>query len=339
MKYAVQRISRLISLLFVLTFFHDTVSAIPLSPGPRQPGEVILEEVVAGSGGFVVRVGSNGCTSKNSFEVLVNKKPGLTDLAPHYELTIVRKVPDECKAIVEDGTVIAYDLKQDLGISGHYTYTITNPVYSPRPYADTSDYYLPNALKDAVPDFPKVTEVRPEPFEKYTARPDFFSCLVPVDWTRSAADPEGDAKAGIYQVQLTRDGLARPEDGEKYSFPRPLIYVGYYALGNREGKTYANYLADYDRLMRKNTGSKQSSYSKPVKTTVAGLEATVTDYEVWQALPRGPLFTTKYWLKARFVVVKARQGFYVLAFKSPKEFYNQSFPTFQAVLDSFVPKR
>jgi hypothetical protein len=144
---------------------------------------------------------------------------------PHYELTIVRKTPDECKAIVEDGALIAYDLKQDFGISGHYTYAIANPVYSPRPYADMSDYYLPTALKDVVPDFPKAKEVRPEPFEKFTAAQDLFSCLLPVGWKRSSADPEGDAKAGIYEVQLQREGLATPEDGEKYYFPHPLMYV------------------------------------------------------------------------------------------------------------------
>ena len=336
MKYTVQRVFSLISLLLLLASSYDAAAA--WSPGPRQQGEVILDEEVAGPGGFVIRVGSNGCTSKNSFEVLVTKKPGITALAPHYELTIVRKVPDECKAIVEDGVVLAYDLKRDLGISGNYTYAITNPVSSPRPFADTSEYYLPKVLKDAVTDVSLPREVRPEPFEKFTVARDFFSCLLPAGWTRSY-DPAGDAKAGIYQIRLTRDGLANPEDGEKYYFPHPLIYVGYYAPGNSERKTYESYLADYDRLMRKNAGSKKSSYGKPVKTSVAGREATITDYEVWQEVPRGPLFATKYWLKARFVVVKARQGFYVLAFKSPKEFYDQCQPAFQVVLDSFAPNR
>ena len=338
MKYTLQRVFSPISLLLLLASSYDAAAAIPLSPGPRQQGEAILDEEVAGPGGFVIRVGSNGCTSKNSFEVLVTKKPGITALAPHYELTIVRKVPDECKAIVEDGVVLAYDLKRDLGISGNYTYAITNPVSSPRPFADTSEYYLPKVLKDAVTDVSLPREVRPEPFEKFTVARDFFSCLLPAGWTRSY-DPAGDAKAGIYQIQLTKSGLAGPEDGEKFYFPHPLIYVGYYAPGNSKKKTYESYLADYDRLIRKNAGSKKSSYSKPVKTTIAGRSAIITDYEVWQEVPRGPLFATKYWLKARFVVVKARQGFYVLAFKSPKEFYDQCQPAFQAVLDSFAPKR
>ena len=193
-------------------------------------------------------------------------------------------------------------------------------------------------MRDVVTDIPIPRELRPEPFEQFTAARDYFSCLLPTGW-KQYHDPAGDAKAGIHQVRLTREGLARPEDGEKYYFPQPLIYVGYYALGNSEGKTYESYLADYERLRRKNAGSEKSSYSKPVKTSVADREATITDYEVWQEVPRGPLFATKYWLKARFVVVKARQGFYVLALKSPKEFYDQCQPAFQAVLDSFSPKR
>ena len=338
MKYSVQRFFSLTALLLAMSFFHDTAAAIPLSPGPRQTGEAVLDEAVSGPGGFVIRVGSNGCTSKNSFEVVVKKKPGITTLAPHYELTIVRKTPDECKAIVEDGAVIAYDLKSDLGISGNYTYSITNPVASAHPFADVSGYYLPKIVKDAVTDIPMPREVRPEPFEQFTVDDGVFSCLLPVGWTRSY-DPADDAKAGIHQIQLTKAGLALPEDGEKFYFPHPLIYVGYYAPGNSERKTYERYVADYERLRRKNAGSEKSFYSKPVKTRVAGREAVITDYEVWQELPRGPLFATKYWLKARFVVVKAGQGFYVLAFKSPKEFYDQCQPAFQAVLDSFAPKR
>lgn len=102
---------------------------------------------------------------------------------------------------------------------------LPTPFIPPRPYADMSDYYLPKIVKDAVTDLPLPREVRPEPFEKFTAAQDFFFCLLPVGWTRSSADPEGDAKAGIYEVQLQREGLATPEDREKYYFPHPLMYV------------------------------------------------------------------------------------------------------------------
>lgn len=53
-------------------------------------------------------------------------------------------------------------------------------------------------------------------------------------------------------------------------------------------------------------------------------------------MPRGPLFTTKYWLKANFIVIKAQSsGFYVLAYKSPAEFYDQYLPVFEEVARSF----
>jgi hypothetical protein len=42
-------------------------------------------------------------------------------------------------------------------------------------------------------------------------------------------------------------------------------------------------------------------------------------------------------VKARFVVIKAHKGFYVVTFNSPKEFYGTYLPVFQAVLDSFKP--
>ena len=60
-------------------------------------------------------------------------------------------------------------------------------------------------------------------------------------------------------------------------------------------------------------------------------------YEVYQDIPRGPLFTTKYWLKARFIVVKGKDGFHVLAYKSPKEFYDNYLPVFEEVVKSFKP--
>lgn len=336
--YAVQKLRKAVPLLLCFLSFGLNVEARPFSNSPRQTGEVVLEETVLGPKAFAVRVGSNGCTSKKSFGVSVRKESGVSERAPHYVLTINRKVPDECKAIVQDGAVIAYDLQKDLGISGNYTYTITNPVESSHPFAESHDSFLSAALKDAALPFPELKEVRPEPFEKFTVEHGFFSCLLPSDWTRSH-DVPGDEKAGIYEVTLSKAGMAKPEDGEQYHFPEPMIYVGYYSTQNTAKKTYESYLADYDRLRLKNAGSARSAYKKPQKATIAGYASTITEYEVWQETPRGPLFTTRYWLKARFVIVRGREGFYVLALKSPKEFYDRCLPAFQAVVDSFVPKR
>ncbi|HWR02194.1 MAG TPA: hypothetical protein VN371_10060 [Chlorobaculum sp.] len=313
-----------------------TASATSYSAGPRATGVEILDELLQGPHGFIIRVGSNGCTSRNSFEVRVNKEIGISERAPHYVLTVIRKGPDECKAIVDDGVVIVYDLQKDLGISGNYTYTVANPVASAHPFKTGGDSFFSMVVKQTAPSMPGPGESRPLPYENFTIEHGYFSCLVPSDWQR-VHDGSSNDKEGIHEIRLTLSGKAKPEDGERFYFPDPLLYVGYYSPGNRQGKTYEGFIADYEKLMRKNAGSPKSRYRRPEKTVIGRNEATVNSYEVFQETQRGPLFTTRYWMKARFVVIKAHQGFYVVAFKSPREFYDKYLPVFQAVLDSFKP--
>lgn len=124
----------------------------PLSLGPRQLGEEILEGLSTADRTFTIRVGSNGCTTKESFRVVVEPRPGIavtggvtgdvtggvTGAAargtPHYVITIYRVLADECKAIVEEGVFITFDLEKDLGIKGPCTYSITNRIYSVAPF-------------------------------------------------------------------------------------------------------------------------------------------------------------------------------------------------------------
>lgn len=56
---------------------------IPYALSPRQTGEEILEELEIRPDTFTIRVGSNGCTDKNSFRVDVKKEEGITKKAPH----------------------------------------------------------------------------------------------------------------------------------------------------------------------------------------------------------------------------------------------------------------
>ncbi len=118
-----------LSLLLLLLFSSHSVSAEPYSTSPRVNGVEILKEIVQqGKQGFTVRVGSNGCTAKSSFTISIKKEKGATTSLPHYLLTIIRTVPDECKAIVTDGELITYDLQNDFSITGNSDYSITNPI-------------------------------------------------------------------------------------------------------------------------------------------------------------------------------------------------------------------
>ena len=150
-------------------------------------------------------------------------------------------------------------------------------------------------------------------------------------------DKKGSEKAGIFEIRLTKPDKAKQEDGERYFFPDPLIYVGYYTKNNKQNKTYQSFIEDYEKLSLKNKDSDKSRYEKSKKFTFNGKEGVEHTYQVYQEMPRGPLFVTKYWLKAKFIIIQEESGFYVLAYKSPSEFYDVYLPVFEEVVKSFKP--
>lgn len=325
--------------LFVVIFcvlFLTPKSYAEYSHGPRQTGEVVLDELLMGSNRFVISVGSGGCTAKGSFKVDVKKEEGLTRKAPHYALTIRRIKPDKCKAIVDDGILILFDMEKDLGIKGDFTYSLTNRVFSSSGVQPSDESLWSVIEKYFTFNFPEIKEIRPEPYETFVMEHDYFTCLIPANW-KLERDKEGDEKAGIFEIKLTKPDKAKPEDGERYFFPDPFIYAGYYAGNNKQNRTYESFIMDYEKLAQKRLGSDKSQYAEPKDIKFNGKEAKEYVYEVYQDIPRGPLFSTKYWLKAKFIVFKAKEGFYVLAYKSPREFYDNYLPVFEEVVKSFKP--
>ena len=304
------------------------------STGPRQTGEEVLLELLVCPTRFMVRVASNGCTDKDSFKVDVKKEAGLSPKVPHYLLTIVRVRPDECKAIIDDGVLLLFDLARDVGLTGDFTYSITNPVYSLSRVQPSENSLLSIIERYFTLEPPRSGGAEPEPFTEFSMDHGYFTCYLPTRW-KLERDPEGDEKAGIFEVRLTASEKAKPEDGESYFFPDPLIYVGYYRKDNQQNKTYESFIKDYEELLLRREGSDRSRYEKPKEIEFGGREATEITYEVYQEVPRGPLVTIECWLKARFIVVKGDEGFYVLAYKSPQEFYDEYSHVFEEVVETF----
>lgn len=320
------------SILTVLAF--TSIAYGQYSNSPRQTGETILEELLTGQTRFIIRVASNGGTDKSSFKIDVKKEPGLSAKAPHYLLTIIRVKPDECKAIVDNGELILFDLDKDLGLKGDFTYTVTNRVISSPRIGQSGESLFSIIEKYFTFEFPVIKEVKPEPYEKFVMDHDYFTCYIPARW-KLERDKEGDEKAGIFEINLTMPEKAKPEDNEKYFFPDPHIYVGYYAKNNTLNKTYEGFIKDYEELALKREGSDKSRYDKPKELKFNGKEALELTYQVYQEAPRGPLFVTKYWLKAKFILIKAKEGFYVLAYKSPLDFYDEYLLTFEEMAKTF----
>lgn len=326
-------------LLFVIVYilFSAPSSYAAYSHSPRETGIEILDEVLMGTNRFVACVGSNGCTNKGSFKVDVKKREGISSKSPHYDLTIIRISPDECRAIMDDGVLILFDLEKDLGISGHFTYSILNPVFATSKSKPSENSLWSIFEKHFNFNVTSLKEIRPEPYEKFVMDHNYFTCLIPLNW-ELARDKEGDEKAGIFEIRLTKPDKEKHEDGVKSFIPDPLIYAGYYAKNNIQQKTYDDFMSEYEHLMKKNQGSGKSRYEKPIKIRLNGQAAVEYSYEVYKEVPRGPLFETKYWLKAKFVLLKAKEGVYVLAYKSPKETYDKHLPVFEEVVNSFSGK-
>jgi hypothetical protein len=101
---------------------------LKVSRSPRELGTAVLRDLWIRDGKISFRVDSNGCTDAGNFKVRASREEGITPKAAHYRLTIQRVRIDECKAILWEGVEIEMDLAKDLGLTGTYTVSVSNPV-------------------------------------------------------------------------------------------------------------------------------------------------------------------------------------------------------------------
>ncbi len=114
---------------------------------PRQPirlfesllGVSVLEDKL------VLRVRSNGCTTKEHFEVEINR--GFTGVPPFF-VSVYRTFADVCKAIVPDGVEITFTFAE-LGLEPGTDLIITNPIGRKIPFIHSpripeSDFPFPS---------------------------------------------------------------------------------------------------------------------------------------------------------------------------------------------------
>lgn len=105
-----------------------SAQALQVSRSPRELGAAVLRDLSIRDGKINFRVDSNGCTDAGSFKVRVSREEGIAPKAAHYRLTIERVRIDECKAMLWEGVVIEMDLEKDIGLTGTYTLSVSNPV-------------------------------------------------------------------------------------------------------------------------------------------------------------------------------------------------------------------
>jgi hypothetical protein len=99
-----------------------------LTSTQRDLGIVILEDFSIKDGVLSFRTATGGCTDKDSFKISVARGTMSSGRASHFILTIERIKPDDCKAYFPEGVVVEYDLEKDLGLTGVYVVSLSNPM-------------------------------------------------------------------------------------------------------------------------------------------------------------------------------------------------------------------
>ena len=100
------------------------------SAPPRQdtyiaePLETVLAWRVNASEEIVIRVASNGCTTKDSFDVAVTGSPSA---GWAFDVALTRLHPDRCRALLPQGVALIWT-KDELGLPPSARVTVLNPV-------------------------------------------------------------------------------------------------------------------------------------------------------------------------------------------------------------------
>jgi hypothetical protein len=311
-----------INFLFLHKTYADYVSS------QRSVGPIMVNEVLFNGPLMVVNVASGGCTDNQSFKLEATKQD--SSGVPFYTITIKRVKADTCKALIDGGVYLVFDVAKDLGLNGKFYYKLANPIL---PIANNNENSLLSVIKnhyDFKPNLPK--ETKPQPFSSFTMTNNYFSCLIPTNW-ELIRDQDSDVKTGIYDIKLIKQ--EKTENNGITALPEALIYIGYYTKNNTQKKTYESYLSDYQKLLEKHQKSTKSKYEKPISTSINGMPANQINYEVYQEITHGPIVVEKYFLVAKFILVKSKEGFFILAYKAPKKLYNEYLPVFDEVVKSF----
>ncbi|MDX1808246.1 MAG: hypothetical protein R3331_01770 [Sulfurospirillaceae bacterium] len=294
---------------------------------PKYLGTVSLNEIIMKPNTLIVNINSNGCTDKKSLKIDVQKDTSISN-PEHYILNIKRIKPDLCNNFIPNGKTVFFDLNRDLNITGQFSYSVVNGITSVMHLSENND--SSTALsKNVAQTKPLVTEVQPKSFKKFSVMHNYFTTEIPTSWKLSY-DVNKDQQNGIFEIRLTKSN----ESNTSNTTPEPMIYVGFYDSNNTQKETYDVFINEYKKLAQKRAGDPNYHYEDPKTITLNGLQAMQLSYEVYKNTDK---LLNQFWMQANFILLKTQEGFYVLAYKSPKEFYEKFLPIFNKVKNTFNP--
>ncbi|WP_022854952.1 hypothetical protein [Thermodesulfobacterium thermophilum] len=107
-------------------------------------GILVLRAVEVKEHKIAITVNTKGCTDKNSVKAEVNRIYKIDNQVPTYQIVFKRTEPDNCKALLPEGTVLVYDLQKEFGFQMPYTVEIKNlviPMVRDEPFFIFSNLY------------------------------------------------------------------------------------------------------------------------------------------------------------------------------------------------------
>lgn len=164
-----------------------------------------------------------------------------------------------------------------------------------------------------------------EKFTPYSMDNDYFSCLIPADWSLNR-DRDSDEQYKIYEIQLVAPRPAREPISIKVSF---------YARDNQDFNDYKDFINSNSRNALGETRNARENYAPVKEIKLNGRKGFLLGSERLVYLHPETKSDESVLIKERIYVLPAREGFYVLRYSAPKADYNTFYRAFLRVARSF----
>ena len=156
----------------------------------------------------------------------------------------------------------------------------------------------------------------------------YFSCLIPAAWTLQR-EKNKDEEYRIFEIQL----LAPRSDKAPTS-----ISVSYYAGENEDFDGHEDFIDRNSSNALGEVKSEREAYEPVKKIKLNGRKGFELASEVMEYLHPESKSDESVQLKEKMYVLPAKEGFYVLKFNAPKEFFAENLPVFEKLVKSFKGK-
>lgn len=173
----------------------------------------------------------------------------------------------------------------------------------------------------------KVTLAERETFENFVCYNGYFTASIPTGWVRYEDIMDSEATRE-YGVDLRGPKNA---DGAYTS-----IVILYYAPDHDMFKTAEDFIIANSNL--RETLKAQGESVTPVTTTqIAGREAVQFDKKAILFLPFDSVDPKKIMMFERLIIMKGKEGFYLLKYSAPEDLKDQYLKVFDQIAVSFKP--